>query len=71
MYVYINIHIHVDIGVRPCAHRSRPKDPPPLGLYNILFYFEASVHESTILSFPAPTCIAHPGAVLLHDYWAV
>jgi len=25
----------------------------------------------TILSFAAPTCIAHPGAILLHDYWAV
>ena len=32
---------------------------------------EASEHESTILSFPTPTCIAHPGAILLHDYWAV
>ena len=41
------------------------------GLYKISFYFEAFVHESTILSFPAPTCIAHPGAILLHDYWAV
>jgi len=40
-------------------------------LYKILFYFEAVVHESTILSPPPPTCIAHPGAILLHDYWAV
>ena len=23
------------------------------------------------LSFPAPTCIGHPDAILLHDYWAV
>jgi len=29
------------------------------------------VHESTILSSPAPTCIAHPGAILLRGYWAV
>jgi len=41
------------------------------GLYKILFYFEAAVHESTLLSFPPPTYIAHPGAILLHDYWAV
>jgi len=34
-------------------------------------YFEAVAHESTILSFPPPTCIAHPGAILLHDYWTV
>jgi len=37
------------------------------GLYKIFVYFEAVVHESTILSFPPPTCIAHPGAILLHD----
>ena len=38
-----------------------------LGLYKLFVYFEAIVHESTILSFPPPTCIAHPGATLLHD----
>jgi len=42
-----------------------------LGLYKILFNFEAVVQESTILSFPPPTCIAHTVAILLHDYWAV
>ena len=41
------------------------------GLYKIFVYFEAVVHESTILSFPPPTCIAHLGAILLHDDWAV
>jgi len=40
---------------------------PPLGLSKIFFHFGAFAHESTIVSFPAPTCIAHPGAVLLHD----
>jgi len=29
------------------------------------------VHESIILSFPPPICIARPGAILLHNYWAV
>jgi len=29
------------------------------------------VHDSTILSFPPPTCIAYPGAILSHDYWTV
>jgi len=28
------------------------------------------VHELTIRSFSPPACIAHPGARLLHDYWA-
>ena len=42
-----------------------------LGLYTIFVNFEAVVHESTILSFAPPTCIAHPGAILLHDYWTV
>jgi len=42
-----------------------------VGLYKIFVYFEAVVHESTILSSPPPTCIAHPGAIRLHDYWTV
>ena len=42
---------------------------PQVGLYKIFVYYEAVVHESCILAFPPPTCIAHPGAVLLHDYW--
>jgi len=42
-----------------------------LGVYKIFVYFEAAVHESTIRSLPPPTCIAHPGAIRLHDYWIV
>jgi len=44
---------------------------PHLSLYKIFVYFEAVVHESAILSFPPPTCVVHPGAILLHDYWTV
>jgi len=40
-------------------------------LYEIFFYFKAFVHESTILSFPAITFIAYPGAILLRDSWTV
>jgi len=36
-----------------------------------VLYCEACVYESTILLFLAPACIAHPGSILLHDYWAV
>jgi len=39
-----------------------------LSLYKIFVYVEAVVHESTILSFSPLTCIAHPGAIRLHDY---
>jgi len=42
-----------------------------LGLYKIFVYFEAVLHESTIFSFSPPTYNAHPGAILLHDYWTV
>jgi len=49
----------------------RPLLAPPKADYKIFVYFEAIVHESTILSFPPPTCIAHPGAILLHDDWTV
>jgi len=42
-----------------------------VGLYKIFVYVEAIVHKSTILSCPLPTCIAHPGTILLHDDWTV
>jgi len=42
-----------------------------LGVYKIFVYFESFVHESTIVCPPPPTCIAHPGAIPLHDYCAV
>jgi len=41
---------------------------PGVDLYKTFVYL---VNESTFLSFPPPTCIAHPGAILLHDYWTV
>jgi len=44
---------------------------PRIGLYKRFVHFEAVVHESTILSFPPPTCVAHPVAIRLHDYWTV
>ena len=34
-------------------------------------YFGAIVQESTILAFPPPFCMAHPSAILLHDYYTV
>ena len=37
-----------------------------LRLYKILFYFEAFVHESIILSLPTPTCTARTIAIRLH-----
>jgi len=40
-----------------------------VGLYKIFVYFGAIVHESTILLFSPPTCMTHPGAILLHDYY--
>jgi len=44
-----------------CRRKSRPCNQLRLSLYNILFYFKALLWESILLSFPAPTCIAHPG----------
>jgi len=41
------------------------------GLYKILFYFEAFVHESIILLLPTPTCIARTIAMLFHVYCAI
>jgi len=42
---------------------------PFIGLYKIFVYFEAVVHETSFL--PPPTCIAHRGAILVHDCWTV
>jgi len=42
-----------------------------VGLYKILFYFEALVHESIIRALPAPTCIARTIAILPHVYCAI
>jgi len=42
-----------------------------LGLYKIVSSFEWFVHESIVLSFFRPACIAPTAAILLHDYWAV
>jgi len=42
-----------------------------LGLYTILFYFEAFVHESIILSLPPATCIARTIVMLVHVYRAI
>jgi len=76
-HMYIYIHIYTEIyrrGLGIAQHtNSKPRNCSAVsfGLYKIFFYFEAFVHESTILSFHAPTCIAHPGAILFHDCWAV
>ena len=54
--------------------------PPPgcrlllrlqLDFYKIFFYFQSFVHESIVLSFFRPACIAHAVAILFHDYWAI
>ena len=42
-----------------------------VGLYKILFYTKAFVHESIILLLPPPTCIACTIAILLHIYCAI
>jgi len=55
----------------PGATEAEEAHAVAFGLYKIFVHFEAIVHQSTILSFPPPTCIAHPGAILLHDYWTV
>jgi len=43
----------------------------PLGLYEILFYLEAFVHDSIIRLLPPSTCIARTIGVLLQDHCAI
>jgi len=54
--------------VRLLLEEDRRAGALQLGHYKRLVYFEAVVHESPILSPPPSICIAHPGAILLHDY---
>ena len=69
--MYINIYIYIYVyGARQVVlgllvAQSRHLKRAHLGVYKIFFYFEPFVHESTIFSFPAPTCIAHTVAILL------
>jgi len=42
--------------------------PSRLGLYKVLFFFEAFVHESIIRLLPPPTCTARTIAILLRVY---
>jgi len=62
LYAWVHLHISFYRVTQEVAY---------LGLYRTLFYFEAHMHELTILATPTPTCIAHPGVTLMHGYWAV
>ena len=42
-----------------------------LSLYSIFVSIETFVHESTILLFPTPICVAHTIAMLLHDHCVI
>jgi len=42
-----------------------------IGLYEIVFYLEAFVHESISFLMPLPTCIARTIAILSHVYCAI
>ena len=44
---------------------------PGFGLYQIFFDFKLFLHESIVLSFFRPACIALIVAILLHDDWAI
>jgi len=67
-----------------CAPSSYPSSSRPqvrnlversfsqaVALYKILLYFSSFVHESIVLSFFRPACIAHTVAIVLHGYWAI
>jgi len=48
-----------------------PSLPSLLGLCNVFFYVQSFMHESIVLSFVRPACIAHIVAIRLHGYWAI
>ena len=82
LHIYIYIYIYIvepsDEGALQVVHQlaaliiwGNNTHDQRVGLYKILVYVQAVVHESTVLSFPPPTCIVHLGAIFLHVYWTV
>jgi len=75
MQVCICLSIYLGLGVSPAARASQPSEIRRsrawVGLYKILVYFEAFVHESIILLSPPPTCTDRTIAILLHVYCAI
>jgi len=55
----VELHLHYRMAT-PASSNAQ------VGRYKMFLHFEARVQ-----SFPAPTCIVHPAAILLHDYWAL
>ena len=64
MYIYMRILNTLTLGTlsrRPFHRRQEGRRADrSLVFTRYSFTYEAFVHESSILSFPAPTCIAHP-----------
>jgi len=73
LYIYIHIYLFIHIYIYIGTQRTFNPDPDILsrlrvGLYQVFVSHEAAVHESIILSFFRPACIAHTIVILLHDY---
>jgi len=71
MYWYYAYDVVCLAFTRYCHYQSCMVHDTQIGLYKIFVYFETVVHESPILSFPPPTCIAYPGTTPLHAHWTV
>ena len=70
-YPEISVGSHVAYSVHLLACLAVYRGHQYLGLYKILIYVEAFVHESIIRVLPPPICIARTIAILLHDFSAV
>jgi len=83
-YIIIHIHTHLYILRPPSPCQIGPRDPVEkiirreeslvhrvyLGLYTI-FFTPSRLHESIVLSFFRPACIARTVAIPSHAYWAI
>jgi len=74
IYIYICLYIYVYIYIKESGFVIEGVNDAQIsqvGLYKIVLYFLAVVHESIILLFTPPTCIARTIAIFLHTYCAI
>jgi len=70
IYIYTSIYIYLRWErVRACVpDRGRVCRSLAFTRYSFTY---SRAHESVVLSFLWPACIAHTAAILWHDYWAI
>jgi len=65
----VNPGVDTDTGIQ--SRRGQKAVGPVVDDDLVFVYFCSFVHESIVLSFSRPACIAHTVAIPLHGFWAI